>query len=260
MKKSMIINFIDSLAMFTLIFILAFVLIGYAAKGSVATVAAALTASLAVTAILLNRGKSKKNAIDSGIKAVLDQFTYNDESFHYKTVKNALAKRYNVTDKKKFLLVNGTAVFVELYPDKLTSSRLSRLYGTARTKADRIVILTQSGATIDAIKLTDTLPKPRIDVFDGEKTYKLLKWLDSLPEVKVVVKKEKSRFGDVIKAALSPPRARHYFTTALLLIVWSLVFPRSIYYIVAASVLIALGVMSLIDVVERVRGRKKKPS
>ena len=250
--KSVIAGIIDNILMFLTATFFAIAVAGYFSRDYKVIIAAALTSAVCITALTDMFREKRKPLENPRIKEVLTQFIYNDENFAFDYVAAALEKKHSVEKKEKFILVNGvTAVFTRLKPGKISGKDISYIYGDARGKAGKIVVLSIDGADADCLSVTDALPDPKIFVFDGEKTFGLLDSLDALPENEIILKRKKTSASEFFRACISPPRARRYFFVSLVLLLSSLFMPRSIYYVIFASICIVLGILSKINIVAK---------
>lgn len=252
--KSVIAGIIDNILTFLTATFFSIAVAGYFSSDYKIIIAAALTCAVCITALTDMLREKRKPLENPRIKEVLTQFIYNDEKFAFDHVRDALSKKYTAESKGKFILVNGTtAVFVRLKPGKISGKDISYIYGDARAHAKKIVVLSVDGADGDCLAVADALPDPKIFVFDGKKTFELLEFLDALPETEITLKRKKATAPEFFRACVSPPRARRYFFVSLILLVSSFFMPQSIYYIVTASVCMVLGIVSKIDIAEKLR-------
>lgn len=256
--KSVIAGIIDNILTFLTATFFAVAVAGYFSRDYKVIIAAALTSAVCITALTDILREKRKPLENPKIKEVLTQFIYNDENFAFEHICAALGKKFTVEKRDKFILVNGvTAVFVRLKPNKISGSAISYIYGDARNVAKKIVILSVDGADPDCLRIAEALPDPKIFVFDGEKTFRLLEFLEALPETEIVLKRKKSSVAEFFRACISPPRARRYLFVSLILILSSFFMPRSIYYVTFAAICITLGILSKINVVEKLSKKIK---
>ena len=252
--KSIIAGIIDNVLTFLTATFFSIAVAGYFSNDFKVILVSALTCAVCITALTDMFRENRKPLENPRIKEVLTQFIYNDEKFASDYICAALEKKYTVENKGKFILVNGvTAVFVRLKPGRISAKDIAYIYGDARAHAKKTVILSVDGADTDCLAVAEVLPAPKIIVFDGKKTFELLEFLDALPETEITLKRNRPTASQFFRACISPQRARRYFFVSLVLLLSSFFMPQSIYYIITASVCMILGIISKINLVERLK-------
>ena len=255
--KSIVAGIIDNVLVFLTATFFSIAVASYFTSDYKVILASSIAAAVCITALIDMFREKRKPLENPQIKEVLTQFIYSDESFAHDFIRDALAKRYKVQDMGKYILVNGvTAVFTYLKPQKISAKDVAYIYGNARTVAKKIVVLSVDGADADCNKVLSVLPSPEIHIFDGEKTFRLLQTLNALPETELVLRRNKASVAEFFRACVSPPRARRYFFVSLVLLFSSFFMPRSIYYVVFASVCIVLGIASKLNIVAKISEKR----
>lgn len=91
----------------------------------------------------------------------------------------------------------------------------------------------------------DTLPDFKIKIYDPVKTYALLKSYKTFPEItRRMAAPKKPCFKTLVGTALSRARTKGYITGGIFLFVMSFITPYRLYYLIAASALFLVGLLS----------------
>ncbi|MDR2202515.1 MAG: hypothetical protein LBP26_07175 [Clostridiales bacterium] len=260
MKKRRVSGIIDGILTFLAAGFLSVAAAGYFTRDTAAILCAGLTGGLAVAYFAALFRERREPCENAGIREAMTQLIYNGKPFALGLFKSALEKTYAVEDCGDYLLAEGvTAVFVRPAADKLTAANLAPMYAACRKRAKRLLCFGYDGADKDCRDLIDVLPEPAVTVFDHERAYAFLKSRDALPPVEIVLKPSRSRGGGALRHALAPDKSRRYTVAALVLLLSSFIMPRSVYYIIVASLCLAAAVLSGIDITKRLKKRSGAP-
>lgn len=263
MVKSKITNLIDLMLTFVLSFIFFIVFFSYFLDGMTLIFMCSFSVSLIICALIrLRHEKSDKNKgnIDTSDK-VLTQFIYNDETFAFDFTKKALQKKFNlkVITRKDYFIVGTTAVFVKLNLEVITHAQVANMYAKTRKFAKKIIVLSIKGADKEAKATIATLPPPTINIFDGNKSVRFFAWLGLLPNIDIKLDvKNKVNFKRILKSFVERKKARRYFFVATILLVWSLLVPKNLFYIVVASICLVLTLLCFIDISKLLSNKQSK--
>lgn len=266
MKNHSFGNIVDGVLSKVAIFMLSFFWVRYYTTNLTNILFASVTITLCITAligILKKRKKKMSKAEIKNMNEVFNQFIFNDTQFAIDTFHSALKQKHPEIKKYNNMILiktkkQTTAFFPYLTASKLTTQEFTKMYSSSvRRKCDAIVIATIEGAETKLKQSMEYLEK-NITVLNGEKVYKLLKSLESLPEIKIKLEKKRSFFL-IFSKALSKDKTRKYIFIAIVLLISSYFVRYSIYYIVIASICIVLSLLCYIDIVELIN-RKKAPT
>ncbi|MDR0425939.1 MAG: hypothetical protein LBH24_02085 [Clostridiales bacterium] len=200
--------------------------------------------------------KTFKQKPDKRAEEIRRQFLYNDDRFALEFFYEAFKGKCTPARKRKFIGVNGTALYCRFLPGELSADELKAMYVYAKKQNyDRLLVLTNTPSAA-ALKLKDSLPDMRADIFGFDRVNELMKWLDAAPEITKPLPEKKSPFARLAAIALDPKRFSAYLFSGLLLLVFSQFFTLSVYYIVFGSVLVTAG--AALRIYGAVRSRRKR--
>ncbi len=233
--------YVDGVLSKTVCFFMGAVIAGYYVSGLAALFAFALTFSLCVSEVymhVLYGRKPKKNF--AGTDAVKTKFCYESDRTALDYFFDALSEKRTVRREDTFLGVGDVAFFCRLKPVSpapdyvVDAAALAASRGYKRAVIAAFSVSPEAAATASEISYID------VRILDGAETARLLSSLGALPEYEPKTKARKP-IKTVFAAALSKGRANAYIFASVLLFVFSRFVRHSIYYIVAAVALFALG-------------------
>ena len=242
---------IDRLLLFLVTAFLGFAVASFFSRDSILIIMVGVTIALCLTSLVTLRRHKKQSGLDAkAIKLSMLQFFLKPTEFALDTVFNALKGRYK--DAKVtggYIVIKRVVVYPHLHPKQLTVEKFCDIYKNLPTGARRLIILTGNGISVEASRfIASTDFKTFVTVLKPDRVYTLLNRLSSLPHIEFNHKPARRTIRLFFKEALSPPVARRYLLTALLLIGSSFFMPASIYFIVVGSVCVVLSVLAALDV------------
>ena len=250
MTKSRISTSIDRVLSFFVTAFLGIAVAGFFVRDTATIIMVGATSALCITALIGLRGHKKTGVDNKLIKQTMTQFYLKSDAFSFDAVLQALKSRYKTANTDgEYILVNHIAVYPYLKPKQLSVEQFCTIFKTAPEGIKRLVILTANGITNETQRFIAGLTlKPFIATTKPEQTYKLLKRLGHLPHIEFKPKPARRSIRVFAAQALSPPAARRYLMTALILIGSSFFMPASIYFLVVGSICVVLSILAALDV------------
>ena len=250
MTKSLFTNFVDKTLLFIVSGFLAIAVAAFFVRDLATIIVVGVTIGLSVTALVsIYQAKKISPCGAKQIKECMMQFYLNKDDFSLQTVLNALKVRYkNAAIDGDYILIDKVAVFAYLKPKALSVDGFCDIYKNAPKNINRIVVLTANGISNDAKNFVASINlKPYAFVSKPSQTYMFLKHLHALPMLEYKLKSNRRTIKLFFAEALSPPAARRYLMTAILLIGSSFFMPASIYFLVVGSLCVLLSVLAALD-------------
>jgi len=256
-KESKFSDITDRILLFIVTMFFATAVAGFFSRDTVVILAAAFASAFCVTALIGLLRKNRRSDIPRReFEETMLQFFCQKEDFAFDTVFTALSKRYHAEKRDGYILINRTAVYPRLSPAPLTLAWLYGIYAGRADNIKRIVILTAAGAERGVLPIAALLGGISVTVLGGDDSYRVLRKLNSLPEITVKLDKKKIKPKEFLLRALSPVSAKRYLFTALFLIGSSFILPNSIYYIAVAAICLGLAFLSKINLADKVKSKR----
>jgi len=249
--KNLFTNFVDKTLLFLVSGFLSIAVAGFFVRDTAIIIVVGITAALAITALVGLYQNKKLSSCDSKlIKTCMVQFYLKEDSFALDTVFSALKVRYkNAALVGNYVVINRIAVCPYLKPKPLSVENFCSIYKDAPKDINRIIVLTANSASPETKNFIASLElKPFVYISKPTQTYLLLKHLHSLPKTEFKPKPARRTIRLFFAEALSPPAARRYLMTAILLVGSSFFMPASIYFLVVGSLCVVLSVLAALDV------------
>ena len=244
-------NFVDKTLLFVVSGFLAIAIAGFFVRNVATILVVGVTVALSLTALLSLRLHKKQSSIDSKlIKECMVQFYLRDDAFCIDSIFSAIRVRYkNAILNGEFTMIGKIAIYAYLKPRPLSVEKFCDIFKQVPKGTRRVIILTANGTSTETRSFVGGLVlKPYVFTSSAVQTYLLLKKLHSLPIVEFKRKPARRTAKLFFCEALSPPAARRYLMTALLLVGSSFFMPASIYFLVVGSVCVVLSVLAAMDV------------
>ena len=198
-----------------------------------------------------NKRQKKKNTYkeeDEKIQQYINTFIFSEDNFSVNFFYELAKIKHQAQKKNKYIEVVNTNKKIILFPyfiyRDFNSDDLVLVYNkTKKEMSSRLIICTN---TIDnnAIKLAQKLP---LDVYilDGNQVYeKLLKKYNYFPYLTKLKSETKIGFKEILSYALNKKRTKGYFIASVILLLSSFFVPYKIYYVVMATLLLILSLVS----------------
>ena len=170
----------------------------------------------------------------------------------YSPVKNGNVITYNRHGEKIFLLCN--------YKFSSTSAEdIARLYqNSSSVLYDKLVILGKTPPK-NVLLLADKLP---FDVLfpSSKKVYAFLADHNALPEPSVRLKRKKRTWKNIFDDIFSIEKARYYFPSAFLFLLYAILFKRMVWYYIFFALSLLLGTICLLFYWKKARSQNKNKS
>lgn len=196
--------------------------------------------------------KIRKRKLD----ALMNKFVFSPPEYARDYVRNALAAKGEVAEVRDLLVVGKTAFAVQLTAEKVSAVTLALSYASAREcGAEKLVILSAKGATEDADETAKLLSSPKAEIWDFEKTYRLLAYLGHPPRETLELAPEKKKKGALFAGALSKHNARKYLMSAIVTLVFARFMPHAVLYVIFSALGVTLAILCKLNVAERLRKR-----
>lgn len=254
--KSKLAKFLDNLFIAAAIWLLSAVITLYFLSKVYLVVIVATVVTLGISMLLNIRRKKRDESERESFNASLcmQHFLFHDDLYALDYFFDAFRTRYQVAKSTQFLKINNTLI-VPYLTEPLSLKQAVYFYAEAlRQNAEGLVILTYKTEELP-LSITEKLDELRLEIFDANKTYRLLKSLDKLPKAEKPIKQHKVR--GLLAVALSPKRAKGYLFVAFTLLFGAYFSVLSIYYIVMTAVCLTLTLICKFNIVEKLSKNKK---
>ena len=235
--------YVDGVLSKIVCFFMGAVIAGYYVRGLIALFAFAVTFSLCVSEVymhVLYGRKPKENF--AGLDAVKAKFCYESDRVALDYFFTALSEKRTVVREGKFIGVGEVAFFCRLKPVSPAPDYVVDAAALAASRGYERVIIAAFVVSPEAAATASEISCASVRILDGAETARLLSSLGALPDYEPKAKVRKP-IKTVFAAALSKGRANAYIFASVLLFVFSRFVRHSIYYIVAAVALFALGIV-----------------
>ncbi len=216
----------------------------------IATIFLTLTIDLTIN-FVKNKRQKKKNIYkeeDEKIQQYINTFIFSEDNFSVNFFYELAKIKHQAQKKNKYIEIVNTNKKIILFPyfiyrDFNTDDLVLVYNKTKKEMPSRLIICTN---TIDnnAIKLAQKLP---LDVYilDGNQVYeKLLKKYNYFPYLTKLKSETKIGFKEILSYALNKKRTKGYFIASVILLLSSFFVPYKIYYVVMATLLLILSLVS----------------
>lgn len=252
--KTKFARFLDSLFLAAVIWLFSAVVALYFIEKLVFVAATATVVTVGIGLLLRLKNSSEKNIkIDKYKVDSLEQhFLFSDSQYAIDYFYKALQKRYKVKRYKFYLMINQTMV-VPYLAQPLPLRKAVELYSFARKKqAKCLVVLTFKTEKLP-LNLYKKFTDIRFEIFDANKTYLLLKSLDSLPKEEKIPRLDKIKH--FLSQAIMPERAKSYLFSAFVLLFGAYFSVFSIYFIVMCAVCITLALLCKLNIMQKFKSK-----
>jgi hypothetical protein len=168
-----------------------------------------------------------------------------------------LTAKFGTVDRLEDCLVvrhNGvaTAVFVAIHPNKLSETEVCKCFGRSNSMhLDKMLILTAHGNTPSGKQLVAHLPDIKTTIYNDVDVYKMLTAFGTYPDINIKLKKAaKISKVNLLTIALSPKNTVKYLMLSFVFVLYSYFFGGTVYYLVFASIALALALASKLNIAQ----------
>ena len=201
-----------------------------------------------------NKKQGKKNLKfqdEKKIEEYINTFILSNKSITITFFYNLAKLKHNVTKKSNFIVVQNNSSRIALYPkftfNEFNCDDLIQCYNSVKSSNVKKLVICTNKINNDVYKIAKNLPLT-ILLLDGENVYlKLLKPYNFFPPQTKNTIVTKYTFKDILNTALNKKRSKGYFLSALFILLSSIFVPYKIYYIIMASILLSLSLISLVN-------------
>ena len=256
MKKIKLSRILDSVALFVLIFAICFIWCRYIIKNLVLSfIISFLLSFLAVTLQnylsnkkqkKLNIKKNKNNHISDCANTLL----FNSFEENYNFFQNMLSEKYKIEIKNNYLLLskddNNIALFLLYDTKKITQDHILLCLKSVKNLPLTKIVILCNDYELNVSTIASNF-KIKTLVLNSVQTYnEILSVFNCFPETSSQNKvDEKITFSFLLRNAINKRKAKTYFWGGLFLLLASLVIRYNIYYIIFATVMFGLCIVSL---------------
>ncbi|MDR3022301.1 MAG: hypothetical protein LBU60_06495 [Clostridiales bacterium] len=165
-------------------------------------------------------------------------------------------KLENVTKHEQCILVKHneitTAVFNFILPGKLTEEQLCSCFCVANSlSAQKILILSAHGQTIQTKTLAAHLPLLKVDIYKDTQVYNMMRAFNHYPTIILKLKQSVTPNKlTLIKSAVAPKNAKRYLILSFVFIIYAYFFGNATYYLVFACIAICFSIACRLKLVE----------
>lgn len=195
------------------------------------------------------KNKEKREKTEIGL--FFEKLIFLGKNRIFEELKNALSAKKTVRTENGLLITESTA-FANCLNEKLTLSLFAEIYANAHNLECKKLIILCPETHKQIIEYCKRIDNMQISVLEGKECYHFLKWLGfKNPDVKFI-KKQKG-FIKNFANILSPDKASRYFSLFIFFLGFSFILQNSVYYIVFASILLTLSIISKSNIIEKIK-------
>ncbi len=207
--------------------------------------------------------KRKSSQTDKTKKEeIMNQLCLNTSTQNIDFFNKMLSKRHAVRVDKNCLIIekgeDKLLIFIKFGTSKLAPNNIVDIIKDGKDLGSKKILILCNGANTLAYSFAASIEGLDIIIYDDKKVYELMKDYDAYPEINLKIKNNLKRFKfkELCAIALSRKRVKGYFFSSLLLLFSSFFVAYSIYYRIAATVMMIMALVALKDF-EFVREKEK---
>ena len=198
-----------------------------------------------------NKKQKKKNIHqeeETKIQQYINTFIFSEDSFSVNFFYELAKIKHQAQKKNKYIEIINSNKKIILFPyfmyRDFNTDDLVLVYSKTKSETPTRLIICTNTVDNNAIKLAQKLPL-EIYILDASQVYeKLLKEYNHYPCLTKLKSETKLGFKDLISYALNKKRTKGYFIASVILLLSSFFVPYKIYYIVMATLLLVLSLVS----------------
>ena len=190
-----------------------------------------------------NSAKLLKKQEEKNMENVLCQLAMNSKSQNTVLFERAFTKLNISYVKRKegiFLTDSKALVLLEFRFDGFSKADVVRAYNKI-DKNEKVYILSNNFSQ-EIRDFAERFNK-KVVLISNKNVYNFLVKADSLPKITLVLEKAKTPIKLILKEFFTKKRARGYFAVGLVTLLFSLVVPFKVYYVVFGSILLLISLV-----------------
>ncbi|HEY8443686.1 MAG TPA: hypothetical protein VIL24_02680 [Clostridia bacterium] len=184
---------------------------------------------------------------------IMNQLCFNASAQNLEFFEKMLSSRYEVQNQKSCLIVkkgeDKIGVFLKFSTSKLAPGNIIDVVKDSKELGVRKILILCNGANANAYNFAACVDGFDITILDDKAVYELMRKYDMYPEIETKINKfpKNLQLKEIAAAALSRKRVKGYFFASLLLLFSSFFVRYSIYYKIAATILMIMALVAMKD-------------
>lgn len=253
MIKSKFAKILDNIFIFVGSFFLSFCLLKYYIQSPIILSILALFISLMVLGLsfFMFTARKQEQKKKKAANELFDKLMFcGDEDVRKKLIEH-IANKYEVKQNQELIIFNKTA-FCTCFGEPLSVSIFGKFYFAAKKENLKKLIILCAEANPKTKTYLNKTSEIKVEILEGIKCYDFLKWL-KIEEPKSILKPERNKFLKTFSGFISPDKSKRYFALFIIFLSFSFISNFSVYFIVFASLMLSLSVLSKFDLLNRLK-------
>ena len=253
MNKSIFAKILDCIFVFFGAFLLTFYLLGYYIDSAWLRIIMSVFISLIFLALILYLfgNKNRKEKISHDTEKYFEKLLFFGDEQTNLSLLNILKTKYDAKLDNGLIKI-GNVAMIAFFSQPLSVDKMAEFYAKAlKSKSTKLIIICGQ-----AHPQTKTYINRLIDlktiILEKNKSKDFLLWL-GFNEPMLNIQTPKKGIFKNFSSFLSPDKAIRYFALFIFFMGFSFVVSHSVYYIIFASIMFSLSILSRIDIINRIK-------